>query len=454
MNIQFDKLDNVTGEITVTLEEKDYADKVKKQLKEIAKERVEPGFRKGHVPEGLIQKKYGSAVKYDVVNRAIADGVYDYIREENLDVLGQPIPEEGNIYKEEEKDFTFKFKVGIAPEFDDHVDKNLHIPYYEIEVTDAMINAEIKALQTRFGKQVSGDETEPNAVIKGVISELNPDGTIKEGGIVVENGILSPLYFTNEEQKKLFEGKHKGDNVVFNPAASCNANPVEMSSMLNIDRDDVENHKGDFNFEINDIIVVKPAEMDQEFFDQAVGKDKVHNEEELKEEIKRLIALNFSNDSNYKFSIDAREAILKAVGDLELPDKILQDFLVKSNDGLTEENIEVEYARMKPQIIWDLVKAKVEKKFDIKVNDQDVLNEARGLVIRQLSQYGQGGLTENVIDYYANELLKDESKRRMMVANALNRKDFDVIKENVTLDKETVSIEKFRSFFSTPQEEK
>ena len=451
MEIKFDKINDVTGEITVNLTEQDYSDKVKKQLREIGKERVEPGFRKGHVPEGLLKKKYGNAVKFDVVNKTIADAVYDYIKENNLDVLGQPIPDKNNIYKEEEKDFSFKFKVGFAPDFDDHVGKELHVPYYEIKVTDDMVKAEISALQQRLGKQVEGDETEPNAVIKGVISELNPDGTIKEGGIVVENGIIAPIHFTDEEQKKLFEGKHKGDVVVFNPAASCNTNPVEMSSMLNIDRNDVENHKGDFNFEITDIIVLKPAELDQEFFDNAVGKDKVHSEEELKEEIKKLIALNFANDSNYKFTLDVREEILNKIGKIELPDEILKEFLIRQNENLTEENIDEEYEKIIPQLIWDLVKDKVQRKYEVKITDEELMNEARGIVIRQLSQYGNGALTEQLVNHYAQEVLKDEKNRNMIVANTLNRLTFDAIKKNVTLDKKEVSLEEFRNFFATAQ---
>ena len=448
MDINFEKLNNVTGEITVNVVENDYENKIKSQLKEIAKGKAEPGFRKGHVPEALIVKKYGAAVKYDVVNRLIADAVYDYIRNNNLSVLAQPIPDSGNVYKEDEKEFNFKFKVGLVPEFDDHVDTSLHVPYYDIEVTDNMVANEIEALRKRFGRQVTGEETEPNAVIKGVISELNPDGTIKEGGIVVDNGILAPIHFTDEEQKKLFEGKHIGDEVIFNPAATCNSNPVEMSSMLNINREEVENHKGDFKFEIKDIIVLKPAELDQEFFDNAVGKDKAHNEEELKAAVKNLIALNFANESNYKFSIDAQEAILKAVGDIELPVEILKDYLISQNTGLTAENIDVEFEKLKPQLIWDLVKEKVEKKFDVKVSEEDIKNEARGIVIRQLSQYGNGMLTDQLVNHYADELLKDEKNRRSMVMNAKNRKDFEVIKENVTLDKKEISLEEFNKFFT------
>lgn len=278
MNVNYEKLDNVNGELTVTIEEKDYADKVSKQLKEIGKKHSEPGFRPGHVPAGLIAKKYGTAVKYDVVNKVVADAVYDYIRENKIHVLGQPIPESGNDFKIENTEFSFKFKVGVAPEFDNHVNKDLHVPYYKIEVSEETLNSQIEALRQRFARQEPSDVTEPNAVIKGCITELNEDGTVKENGVVMENGIISPAYFKSDDQKKLFEEKKVGDVVVFNPAATCDSNATEMSSMLNIDKADIDAHKGDFNFEIKEIIVAKPAELDQEFFDNALGKDKVHNE--------------------------------------------------------------------------------------------------------------------------------------------------------------------------------
>ena len=450
MNVNFEKIDNVTGEITVTLEEKDYSDKVKKQLKEIGKRHPEAGFRAGHVPQGLLEKKYGASVKYDVVNRAIADAVYDYIKENGIQVLGQPIPDKDNIFKEGEKDFTFKFKVGIAPEIEDHVDKNLHVPFYTIKVTDKMVDDQIDGLRKRFGRQVPGEETEPNAVIKGVISELNPDGTIKEDGIVVDNGILAPIHFTDEEQKKLFEGKHPGDTIVFNPAATCNGNPTELSSMLNIDKNDVENHKGDFNFEIKEIIVLKPADLDQEFFDNALGKDKVHNEEELREEVKKLIASGFEGDSNYRFSIDARKAISDAVGKIELPEQILKDYLVSQNDKLNAENVDEEFDKLRDQLTWDLTRDEIAKRFEVKLQEEDLLNEARGYVIRQLSQYGQAGLNERLIDTYAKELIQDQKNREMMAQNALSRKTFEVIKENVTLDGKEVTIEEFGKLFESP----
>ena len=453
MNVNYEKLDNVNGELTVTLEEKDYADKVTRQLKEIGKKHAEPGFRPGHVPAGLIAKKYGTAVKYDVVNKEVADAVFNYIKENRIQVLGQPVPESDNNFDINNKDFTFKFKVGVAPEFDNHVNKDLHVPYYNIIVPDSMVEEQITALRRRFGRQEPGEEMEPDAVVKGTITELNEDGSVKEGGVVVENGIIAPVHFKNEDQKKLFEGKKVGDVVRFNPAATCDANPTEMSSMLNIDKADVDAHKGDFNFEIKEIIVLKPAEMNQEFFDNAVGKDKAHNEEEFRAAVKELIAMNFSNDSNYRFTIDAKEAVQNAVGRLELPEQILKDFLMRQNEAMKAENIDEEFDKLRPQLEWDLIRDNVAEKFGVKVSDEDVLDEARGVVARQLMQYGAAGLNEQIIERYAQEVVKEEKQREMLAQNALNRKVFEVIKENVTLDGKEVSVEDFQKLFISAGEQ-
>ena len=453
MNVNYEKLDNVNGELTVTLEEKDYADKVTRQLKEIGKKHAEPGFRPGHVPAGLIAKKHGTAVKYDVVNKEVADAVFNYIKENKIQVLGQPVPESDNNFDINNKDFTFKFKVGVAPEFDNHVNKDLHVPYYNIIVPDSMVEEQITALRRRFGRQEPGEEMEPDAVVKGTITELNEDGSVKEGGVVVENGIIAPVHFKNEDQKKLFEGKKVGDVVRFNPAATCDANPTEMSSMLNIDKADVDAHKGDFNFEIKEIIVLKPAEMNQEFFDNAVGKDKAHNEEEFRAAVKELIAMNFSNDSNYRFTIDAKEAVQNAVGRLELPEQILKDFLMRQNEAMKAENIDEEFDKLRPQLEWDLIRDNVAEKFGVKVSDEDVLDEARGVVARQLMQYGAAGLNEQIIERYAQEVVKEEKQREMLAQNALNRKVFEVIKENVTLDGKEVSVEDFQKLFISAGEQ-
>lgn len=447
MKLDFVKIDDVNGEITVTLEEKDYADKVKKQLKEISKSHAEPGFRPGHVPAGLIQKKYGTAVKYDTINKEVGDAVFNYIKENKLHVLGNPVPMQDDTFDINAADFTLKFKVGLAPEFDTHLNKDLHIPYYSIKVSDDMIDRQDEQFSRRFGKQVPGDTVDATALVKGVITELDENGNVKEGGVVVENGIVSPQYFRSEEQKELFMGNKVGDVVKFNPAATCDANATEMASMLNIEKGDVDAHKGDFNMEIKEIIVLQPAEHNQEFFDMVFGADKVHSEEEYKAALKDMIAAQLQNDSNYRFTIDARKALSDAIGDLTLPDEILKDFLKSQNEALNNENIDEEYTRLRPELEWELEREAIASQLDIKVEEEDLKNTARMVARSQFAQYGMSNVPDDTLDRYAADILKDEKARNQIYNQTVDMKLYNGIRASVTIDEKEVDVEEFNKLF-------
>lgn len=447
MKVDYAKIDDVNGELTVVLEEKDYADKVKKQLKEISKNHAEPGFRPGHVPAGLIQKKYGASVKYDVINKEVGSAIFDYIKENNLHVLGNPVPMQDEAFDINGTDFTLKFKVGVAPEFDTHVNKDLHVPYYTIKVTDEMIDRQDEQFTRRFGKQEQGEVVDATALVKGVITELDENGNVKEGGIVVENGIVSPQYFKSEDQRKLFEGKHVGDIVRFNPAATCDSNATELASMLNIAKEETENHKGDFNMEIKEIIVLKPAEHNQEFFDMVFGADKVHNEEEYRAALRDMIAASLVNDSNYRFTIDAKKAIQEAIGELKLPDEVLKDFLKSQNEALNNENIDEEYVRLRPELEWELEKEAVAAQLDIKVEDSDLLNTARMMARSQFAQYGMTNVPDETLDRYAQDILKDERARNQVYNQTVDMKLFGGIRATVSVDDKEVSVEEFNDLF-------
>lgn len=447
MKVDYAKIDDVNGELTVVLEEKDYADKVKKQLKEISKNHAEPGFRPGHVPAGLIQKKYGASVKYDVINKEVGSAIFDYIKENNLHVLGNPVPMQDEAFDINGTDFTLKFKVGVAPEFDTHVNKDLHVPYYTIKVTDEMIDRQDEQFIRRFGKQEQGEVVDATALVKGVITELDENGNVKEGGIVVENGIVSPQYFKSDDQRKLFEGKHVGDIVKFNPAATCDSNATELASMLNIAKEETENHKGDFNMEIKEIIVLKPAEHNQEFFDMVFGADKVHNEEEYRAALRDMIAASLVNDSNYRFTIDAKKAIQDAIGELKLPDEVLKDFLKSQNEALNNENIDEEYVRLRPELEWELEKEAVAAQLDIKVEDSDLLNTARMMARSQFAQYGMTNVPDETLDRYAQDILKDERARNQVYNQTVDMKLFGGIRATVSVDDKEVSVEEFNDLF-------
>ena len=447
MNVTINKIDAVNATITVSLEEKDYQDKVKKTLREINMTRPEPGFRPGKVPAGLIQKKYGKAVKYDVVNKEVTDALYNYIKDNEIQVLGNPMPATKEEFDLEAVDFTFTFNVGIAPEIDTHVNKDLTVPYYTIEVSDEMVERQNEMYRNRFGAQVPGETVEPNALVKGVITELNEEGNVKEGGILNENGIVSPQYFKNDDQRAAFMDKKLGDVVKFNPWVACGESVVELSSMLNIDKADAEEAKGEFNFEIKEIIVLRQAELNQEFFDNAVGKDKAHNEEEYKEALKAMIAQQLASDSNYRFSIDAKEAIEKAVGEIELPDAILKDYLMTQDEKFNAENIDEEYQKMRQDLVWQLVREAIAKQYQLKVEEQDILAVARMIAQSQFAQYGMTNLPDDVLDKYGRDIMNDPKSREHIVNQAVDMKLYHIIRENVTLEEKTVTVEQFNELF-------
>lgn len=446
MKIDYAKVNDVIGEITMVVEESDYADKVKKQLKEIGKKHAEPGFRPGHVPAGLIEKKYGKAVKYDEINKLVGEAIFDYIKENKINVLGNPIPDKANAINDDVKEFTLKFKVGVAPEFEVKIDKDLHIPYYNIKVTDEMVDRQDEALRRRFGKQEPGEEVDATALVKGFITELNEDGTVKDGGVVVENGIVAPQYFKSEDQRNLFVGKHVGDSVVFNPAATCESNPTEMASMLNLPKEEAEKHQGDFRFDIKEIIVLKPAELNEEFFKEAFG-DNVKDETEYRDAVRKMIESSLTGDQNYRFTIDAEKAIRKEVGDIELPDEVLKEFLISQNEALNEENIDKEYDQIRSQLIWDLEKDKMLNALEIKVEEADLQNTARLMARNQFAQYGMTNVPDDAVEHYAEEILKDEKARNTIYRQTSDMKLFNAIRAAVSLDEKEVSVDEFNELF-------
>lgn len=452
MKIEYAKVDDVNGVITMVVEESDYADQVKKQLKEIGKKHAESGFRPGHVPAALLEKKYGSYARQEAINEVVGNALFDFIMKEELNVLGNPVPDEDNRITDDNKEFVLKFKVGVAPEFELKLDKDVHMPYYKITVSDEMINRQDEAMRRRFGKQVPGEEVDATALVKGVLTELAADGTVKEGGIVVENGIVSPQYFKSDDQRALFIGKKVGDTVVFNPSATCDANPAEMSSMLNIDKNDVNNHLGDFSMAISEIIVLKEAELGEEYYKEVFG-DKVTDEAGYRAAVKEMIAGSLIGDQNYRFTLDAENVIREQVGELQLPDEVLKDFLIAQNETLTRENIDAEYAGIRKQLVWDLEKDKAGRQLDVKVEEADLLQTASMIARQQFAQYGMTNVPDETVANYAKQILSDEKAHAQVARQTADMKLFNAIRNAVTLDEKEVSVDEFNALFAPAGEQ-
>lgn len=447
MNVSMTKTDAVEARLTVSVEENDYKEKVQKKLKEIGRTHQIPGFRKGHVSMGDLQRRFGREVTSDVINQEVFEAVMKYIEDNKLNVLGQPVPVEvKELDFKTQKDFTFEYDLALAPELNIVLDKSEHIPYYEIEVTDEMINEQDQAFRKRFGAQVPGEEFEKDALVKGSIFELNEDGTVKDGddAIQVVNGIVAPMYFKSAEQAALFEGKKVGDKVKFNPWDTCNGDPTELSSMLQVDKARVADLHNDFELTISEIIVVRPAELNQEYFDQVFGKDKVHNEEEYRAAIKDMIAAELANNSEMIFRISARKFFTDKYGDMQLPATTLKKWLMMRNEELNEANIDAEYEKMVPDLKWQLIKERIAEIAQVKIEEDDLLGFAKALAARQFAQYGMTNMDDETLTNYAKNILADKNYRPRLIEQVGDIKLFNAIENAVTLDREVVSLDRFK----------
>ena len=271
-----------------------------------------------------------------------------------------------------------------------------------------MVQRQTEAYARRFGSQVPGEKVDETALVKGSVVELNEDGSVKEGGHTT-NTILSMEYLKGTEEGAKFLDKVVGDKVVFNPKAASKGSVAEIATMLNVEKSEAENIESNFELTISEIIVLKLAEMNQEFFDNVFGKEAgVSNEEEFKAKMKEMIASQLVLDSNYRFTIDAQKVIMAQVGEMELPVEFLKKWLKKTNEKINDENVDDEFNRMRPAAEWQLVKEKIAKNLEVKVGEDDLKNEAKLLAAQQFAQYGMTNVPDELIEKYSKDFLENK----------------------------------------------
>lgn len=446
MNITFDKAGETCGKITVSVTPEDYEAKVTEKLKEIGKKHTIPGFRKGHISLPQLRQRFGREVKSEAINDVVINAVFDYIKENNIKVLGQPMPAEAKEIDLNEKDYTFSYDVALWPELNIVLDKTVKMPFYTIGVTDQMIDEQDKALRERFGAQVPGDEVDAKAVVKGSIMELNEDGTVKEteDAIQVVSGIVAPFLFKGKEEADKFLGKKVNDKVVFNPAKAADGAVAEIASMLNIDKDKAADVKADFEFVISEIIVLKLAEHGQDFYDDVFGKDKVHTEDEYKAAVKNMIAAQLAPNSFELFNRDAHDYLMKTYGDMKLDNDLLKRWMLLSDRQMKAEELDANFDSMLPGIKWEILSGEVADMLKVEVTDDDLLGRAKAIAAQQLQQYGMYNMDEETVTDMARRLLADRKLKQQIASQCEDFKMFDAIRAAVTVEQKEVSLDEFK----------
>jgi len=448
MNIVRKDLDQNNAIITLSIEKVDYAEKVDKTLRDYRKKANIPGFRPGMVPVGLVKKMYGKAVLAEEINKLVSDNLYKYIRENNVNNLGEPLPNETEqkpIDFDTQEDFEFVFDLGIAPEFEVELTKKDKVKFYAITVSDEMIENQVKSYTGRYGKYIQEEVVEEKDMLKGELLEM-ANGKVNESGIKVQDATITAAYMKDDAQKALFVGAKKGDVITFNPAKAFESE-VEISSLLKISKDAAKAIDADFQLKIEGITRYQESEVDQELFDKVYGEGVVKSEEEFRTKIKENIQENLVADSEYKFGLDAQEMLVAKFDNLTFPETFLKRWVLASNEKFTAEMLEEDYPKMIADLKWQLIKGKLIKSSNINIESNDVEEFAKKMAKAQFAQYGMIGMDDEIIANYAKDMMKKEETVQTIVDRVTDQKIFAVIKEAVKLDNKEVSIEDFNKMF-------
>jgi trigger factor len=448
MNITQENTDKLNAILHVKVVEEDYAERVDKVLRDYRRQARVDGFRPGKVPMGMIKKLYYTPVLVDEVNKLVSESLFDYLKENNVNILGEPLAhkdEDQKIDFETDKEFEFKFDLGLAPQLNLEVGARDKIPYYRIKVDKKQLDEYKEQLFQRFGEFKSVDKAGSDELIKGTLVKVNSEGKEVENGIRVENVSMSLDMMKDDDQKVLFSGAAGGDEVVFD-VKKAYPNDAEVASLLRIEKTEVAMLEGTFKCTIDEVMKFEKAVPGEEFYNKAYGEGEVKTEEEFNKRVTEEIAQNYERESEYRFMVDARETLIKKAK-IELPVEFLKRWMVEANEQITQEQVEEDFEKYEDDFRWQLIKEYLLKQQDIKVSEEEALESAKGMALNQYMQYGISNVPEDYLENYAREMMSKPEEARKFYEQKGEEKLIAYIKSTVKVDEKEVSSEKFRKLY-------
>ena len=370
----------------------------------------------------------------------------DYIKENNINMLGEPMPHLGEepIDLEQPGPYTMKFDIAKAPEMDIKLTKKNKIVYYDITVDDKMIDQQVDAYASRGGSYEKVNDYQDGDMLKGDIRELNADGSTKDGGIEVSEAIILPAYIKNNDQKALFQGCKLGDILTINPKKAYPDSTVEISSLLKISKEEAENITSDFSYQITEISRYNKHAIDQELFNQVFGEGTVNSEKEFREKIAANLKEQMNENAEYRFLADIRAYVEKKLGKVEYDDELMKRIMLANNKEHDQEYVDKNYEASIKELTWHLAKNKLLEQCEIKIEDADVKAAAKDMARIQFAQYGMSNIPEEYLDNYAEEMLKKPEQVDQFVNQAADRKLMAALKDIVTLETKSITFEELQ----------
>ena len=437
MNISLEKSTLVNARLVVSIAEADYKPQVDKKLKDYRKQASIKGFRPGMVPAQLIQKMYGKSLLIDEINQFLGKSVQEYIRENKLSIVGDPMPvqdEQDIIDWDNQKEFEFAYNLGLSGEFTVDFDKIPAVKTYDIQAGEKELNETLENIMKNGGEQINPDSVEDGDMIFG---------TFTQGEWTEKSAI--PMKSIKEEAKATFIGAAKEATLTFDVQDTfVDEKSIELAT------GNKTGLTGEVSFIIEDITRTAPAEMNQAFFDKILGEGKVSSEEEFRAEVMSIIQSNYKRESEYLLKIDAEKALLENVS-IELPEEFLKNWLVTINEGkFTPEQIDADFENVKKDLRWTLIKNEIATKNDIKVEYEEVLAKTKEMIRGQFGMMGGMGndnSMDEMIDRIATGYLTDKNKQdnfRKMFDEVFTAKISDAIVANMKIESKTIDVEEFK----------
>jgi trigger factor len=444
MDVTKESVDNLNALLKVKVEKKDYQEKVDKQLADYRKKANISGFRKGKVPMGIINKQYGRPVLAEELNKLVSEALYGFIEKEKLDILGNPIPKTDEEVKGDFNNpdtFEFTYEIGMTPQFDIKLSGKSKYEYTKVKIDKKLVDKQVEDLTKRYGKLVSGEIVGEKDMVLGQFVELDEKGEIKEGGIM-NSSTISLEFIEKDKVKKELIGKKAGDKVIVNPA-DVSKGSQDMASMLGVKEEELDSISDKFQLTINEIKIMEPAELNQELFDKLFGEGAVSSEKEMRGKIEADLEQMFAQDSDKILMRRVTNDLIEKTK-IDLPDEFLKRWIHASQQEPIEmAQIEKEYDAYAKNLKWQLIQSAIFKANDIKIEQAEVLNHTKGLLVNQYAQYGMPAPEEEELNQAAQKVLSNQKESQQIHDMLAETKLTSFFKETVKLNEKSVDYDEY-----------
>ncbi|RKR84875.1 trigger factor [Mucilaginibacter gracilis] len=439
MNITQEKIDSLNAVLTIKLQPEDYTPRVEKAIKEQAKKAKIAGFRPGMVPPSHIKRMYGKSILVDEVNSLLNDSLSKYITENNIDVLGQPLPkidENTNFNWDYNDNFEFNYELGIAPEFTLNIDPTAKVTEYIIKADEVTLAERVKNIRRSYGKMTNPDVSADDDVLYSDLVQLSADGSVFEDGITNTASIRLDQV-KNAEVKAQLIGLKKGDVITFDIQKAFDNDAAKVAALLKIEEDEAADLKSDFQLTVKNVNRLEESDLNQEFFDKLFGEGEVTTEEEFRNRITQEVESMMVQDSDRRLQNDLYNLVMDKVN-FELPDEFLKRWLLATNEKLTQEDLDKDYDNFAKNLKWTLIENKIMKDHNIEIKYDEVFALAKQRLDAQFRMYSPQPLSDEQLGQYTVQYLQSKENGNKIFEELKALKTLDFLKTVVALEKKEI----------------